>query len=116
VDIAKDPRFEFVDGFFDKALTLELQGRIKNVILINMDVDLHSSATLVLSWVTSLLQTGTVIYTDDWHFPMLGVDPELECGASLAFKQWGLSNPEIKLETLKVFPNSQRYFEVQLLG
>ena len=112
VDISSDSRFRLVDGFYDKSLTQELQTELQNVILVNMDVDLHSSGTLVLDWILPLLQEGTIIYTDDWHFPMFDIDPEEQCGVSLAFKQWLERNPSVKLETIGVMSNSQRYFKV----
>lgn len=113
VDIASDSRFELVDGFFEESLTEERRLQIDNVILINMDVDLHSSAAQVLDWIKPLLQEGTIIYTDDWHFPMFDVDPDLKCGVSLSFEQWLSDNPNLELETLQILPNSQRYFEVK---
>jgi hypothetical protein len=113
VDIANDDRFALVDGFFSETLTEDLRNLFNNVILVNMDVDLHSSAKLVLDWITPLLQKGTVIYTDDYHFPMFNIDPALKCGVSLAFEEWQGIHPNIKLNTIETFPNSQRYFMVE---
>ena len=78
-----DERFKLVDGWFEDTLTTELQQTIENLILVNIDVDLYSSAVQVLEFLTPLLQKGTIIYFDDW----CGLSDEI-CGERLAFKQW----------------------------
>jgi len=118
IELDSDPRFQFIDGMYDETLTPELQSfwitRCQEgcpVILINMDVDLHSSAETVLNWILPLLSPGTIIYTDDWYFPAWGHD-EPNCGVSLAFHQWWARNPGLKVQTLFECETSQRYFEV----
>jgi len=87
-----DERFKFVGGWFKDTLTKELQQSIKNVILINVDVDLYVSTVLVLNFIRPLLQKGTIVYFDDW------VQPQENCGERLAFEQWIMENPEIGYE------------------
>ena len=115
IDIARDPRFHFIDGMYKSTLTIDQQVSFmelkRPIILINMDVDLHSSAETVLNWILPLLSPGTMIYTDDWVFPAWG-HREANCGVSLAFHQWWARNPGLKMEQKFECPTSQRYFEI----
>jgi len=111
VSIEGDPRFKIVDGFFSDSLTPELRSTIENVILINSDIDLHSSAIEWLNWVKPLLRPGVVVYTDDWKFPTIKEAPD-RCGVSLAFEEWLLENSSVKLKTVWECKTSQRFFEV----
>lgn len=89
--ILPDKRFQFVDGWLENSLTKELQQSIKNLIFVNIDIDLYVSTVVVLNFLTPILQKGTQIYFDDWYEKA----PEL-CGERLALKQWTEKNPEKK--------------------
>jgi len=111
VDIESEARFQFVDGFLSETLTPELRAGFDDVILINSDIDLHSSALDWMNWVVPLLRPGVIIYTDDWWFPNEKSAKE-KCGVSLAFEDWYKLYPKLKLKELWSCPTSQRYFEV----
>jgi len=95
-----DERFQFVDGWFSDTLTDELQQTIENLIFVNIDVDLHSSAIIVLDFIKPLLQEGTIIYFDDWY----GLSREI-CGERLAFQQWTERNTEINYDFIYINKN-----------
>lgn len=64
---------EFVEGFFDKSLTPELQEQLiakeLRPSIINVDVDYYSSTKSVMDWLVPLLSSGCVFYFDDyWSF------------------------------------------------
>ena len=86
-----------VDGWFEDTLTVERQQTIENLIFVNVDSDLYSSAVTVLEFLTPLLQKGTIIYFDDWY----GNSDEI-CGERLAFKQWMERHPEISYELIYI--------------
>jgi len=90
-------RFMLVDGWFEDTLTVERQQTIENLIFVNVDSDLYSSAVTVLEFLTPLLQKGTIIYFDDWY----GNSDEI-CGERLAFKQWMERHPEISYELIYI--------------
>lgn len=58
-------------GFFDRSLTPELQAELlgteRRIAFVNVDCDLYESATDVFRFIAPLLQTGTIIYMDDWY-------------------------------------------------
>lgn len=88
--VLPDERFKLVDGWFKDTLTTELQETIDNVIFVNIDSDLYTSAVKALEFITPLLQKGTIIYFDDWR-----ADIKEECGERLAFEQWKQQNATI---------------------
>ena len=115
VDLHKHPQLFLVDGMYDQTLTVDYSKAWKSVdkplILVNMDVDLHSSAVTVLNFILPLLQVGTMIYTDDWFFPQYDKRAP-DCGVSLAFTEWLKQNSGLKLEQVWECPTSQRFFKV----
>jgi hypothetical protein len=61
----------FVEGFFDKSLTKELQQKLAATPpqIITIDVDFYTSTKQVLDWLQPILMSGTYIYFDDiWAF------------------------------------------------
>jgi len=115
VKLSNHSQLFLVDGMYKDTLTLAYQkfwkAITKPLILVNMDVDLHSSAVTVLEFILPLLQVGTMIYTDDWFFPQFGKRTP-DCGVSLAFNEWWDCHPGLKMEQVWECPTSQRYFEV----
>jgi hypothetical protein len=59
---------EVVAGWFADTLTPATAERLqlRRAAFVNVDCDLYESAVPVLEFVTPLLQTGTIIYFDDW--------------------------------------------------
>ena len=57
-------------GFYEHSLTPNLGERMPAAGFVHIDVDLYSSAKLVLDFVMPLCRQGTVILFDDWYtFP-----------------------------------------------
>ena len=108
--IIDDKRFKFVDGFYDKSLTKEVQDSISNVIFINIDVDIYSSSMLVLDFIKPFLKKDVIIYWDDWKDP--NDKFEGKWGEHLAWEEWAAKNPEIKTETIIVNEVNQRCMRV----
>lgn len=101
-----DKRFRLIDGFFADSLTSELRDEIRDVIFINVDVDLYRSTLELLDFVKPLLRPGVVIYWDDWK------DPQDECteawGEHLAWSEWYPKQNGLEVETIEVNPVNQR--------
>lgn len=101
-----DARFRFVDGFFADSLTPQVQQGIRDVIFINIDVDIHRSTLELLDFILPLLRPGVVLYWDDWKDPTDTHDDDW--GEHLAWSQWIAAHPDIRAETLEVNPLNQR--------
>ena len=108
--LAFNDRFKLVDGFFDKSLTPELQATIKNLVFVNIDVDIHRSTVELLEFIYPLLRKGVVLYFDDWKDPR--DDHDGKWGEHLAWEQFIDKYPHIKYETLEISPNNQRLIEI----
>jgi O-methyltransferase len=82
-------------GWFDRSLTparrLELQ--LEKAAFVNIDCDLYESTVPVLEFVTPLLQTGTLIYFDDWY----STRGNLNDGEARACSEWLKRHPEFSL-------------------
>ncbi len=106
-----DERFELVPGWFKDSLTEERRKDIKNLIFVNVDVDLYNSTIELLNFIRPLLQKGTLIYFDDWKDPKDKFDGKW--GEHLAFERWSAKNPEIKFRQFSVDDRDhQRTLEV----
>lgn len=101
-----DKRFRLIDGFFSESLTKELQSTIKDLIFVNIDVDIHSSTIELLNFIKPLLRPGVVIYWDDWKDPQDKC--ESEWGEHRAWSEWYSKQNDIKVETIDVNPRNQR--------
>ncbi|MDX9702321.1 MAG: TylF/MycF/NovP-related O-methyltransferase [Candidatus Auribacterota bacterium] len=101
-----DTRFSFVDGFFSESLTDQLRKTLKNIIFINIDVDLYKSTIEVLDFVKPILRPGIIIYWDDWKSPKDTYDDSW--GEHRAWGDWIARNPEVKTEIIEVNPVNQR--------
>lgn len=88
-------RVEVVAGWFDDSLTAEAAGRLRleRAAFVNIDCDLYESTVPVLRFVTPLLQTGTIVYFDDW-FSYRG---SMDGGEPRAAREWLAANPRIRL-------------------
>lgn len=109
-DLKNDPRFKLVDGFFKDSLTQALQASIKDLIFVNIDVDIHSSTIEVLNFILPLLRTGVIIYFDDWKDPK--DKHEGKWGEHLAWEEFIEANPQINYKTVEVNRYNQRFMEI----
>ena len=66
---ARHWRTAVIEGFFSDSLVPELyrQHALERAAFVNIDCDLYPSTRDALRFVTPLLQTGTVLYFDDWY-------------------------------------------------
>lgn len=79
-------RTELVRGWYDKVLNddTKRQLSLKRAAFIWIDCDLYESTVPVLNFITSYLQSGTVIAFDDWY--CFKGDPQK--GEHRAFEEW----------------------------
>ena len=86
---------DVVPGWFADTLNAETARRLRleKAAFVNVDCDLYESTVTVLEFVTPLLQTGTVLYFDDW-FSQRG---SMKHGEALAAAEWLERNPRIRL-------------------
>ncbi len=82
-------------GWFDQSLTNASRSELKlqKAAFVNIDCDLYESTVPVLEFVTALLQTGTLIYFDDWY----STRGNLDDGEARACGEWLKRHPEIAL-------------------
>ena len=106
--------FSLIDGFFSESLTKELQSYIKDLIFVNIDVDVFISTQQLLIWITPMLQVGTVIYLDDFRDPLdeNNLAGAKEWGENLAWRQWTEAHPHIKYNMIAVNAVNQCAFEI----
>jgi hypothetical protein len=76
--IIPDPRVSFVTGWFDETLP-GWEPPEHDQLIVNIDCDLYSSTTVVLTWLASRLRPGSLVYFDD----LLDRDHELR-----ALQEW----------------------------
>jgi O-methyltransferase len=86
---------EIVAGWFDQTLTAETAARLRlhRAAFVNIDCDLYESTLPVLEFITPLLQTGTIVYFDDW-FSCRG---SMAHGEARATREWLERHPAIRL-------------------
>jgi hypothetical protein len=84
-----------VPGYYNVSLTPQVvhEHNLRAAAFVNIDCDLYDSTMSALEFVTPLLQTGTVIYFDDWFY--CGGDMRL--GEAGACADWLAKNPAISL-------------------
>lgn len=109
--LENNPKFALIDGFFEQTLTKELQSTIKNLIFVNIDVDIHKSTVELLDFIYPLLRAGVILYFDDWKDPVDDYDGKW--GEHLAWEQFIEKHPEIKYKTLKINEYNQRLIEIE---
>jgi predicted O-methyltransferase YrrM len=71
-----------VNGYFEDSLTEQLAREIGRISLAHLDADLYSSTLTALTWMTPLLQPGSVLLFDE----LIGEDPA-EARALLEWQQ-----------------------------
>ncbi len=62
---------QFIKGFFEDSLTIELRDKLKRwpPSIVTVDVDYYSSTKIVLKWLRPILPSGALVYFDDiWDF------------------------------------------------
>jgi O-methyltransferase len=86
---------EVVEGWFADSLTAATAERLRlgRAAFVNIDCDLYESTVPVLRFVTPLLQTGTLVYFDDW-FSYRG---SMDGGEPRAAREWLAKNAGIRL-------------------
>lgn len=61
-----DPRVSFVKGWFAESLpTFDIPSH--DLLIVNVDADLYSSAVTVLRWAAPLIKLGDLLYFDEFH-------------------------------------------------
>jgi hypothetical protein len=86
---------EIVPGWFEETLTPQTSQRLglRQAAFVNIDCDLYESTVPVLRFVRPLLQTGTVLYFDDW-FSQRG---SMDDGEARAAREWLEREPSVRL-------------------
>jgi hypothetical protein len=97
-----------IEGFYDKSLTKELQGRLPKVGMVHIDVDLYSSTVLVLDFLKPLMVEGTVILFDDWYC----FSPGSVKGERKALQEFCEKNSGFKVEEWKAYSTFGKSFFV----
>lgn len=105
-ELDKKNNYYFVDGFYENSLTKEVQSKISNVILINIDVDIYKSSMEVLNFIEPFLTKDVILYWDDWKDPADQFPGKW--GEHLAWEEWSNLHPEIKWEFLEINEYNQR--------
>ena len=84
-----------VPGFFDQSLTPAVREAhaLRAAAFVNIDCDIYPSAKAALRFVTPIVQTGTVLYFDDWYFS----GGNMRLGEPLACTEWLADNPDLSL-------------------
>jgi O-methyltransferase len=87
-------RVTCVPGWYADSLTTDLKTRLplKVAAIVLVDCDLYESTVPVLNFLTSYVQTGTVVIFDDW-FSFKGREDR---GEARAFHEWLARNPSLK--------------------
>ena len=86
---------EVVPGWFADTLNRQTAERLglQRAAFVNVDCDLYESTVPVLEFITPLLQTGTIVYFDDW-FSYRG---SMAHGEARAAREWLTRHPDIQL-------------------
>lgn len=103
-------RVTLISGFFDKSLTPSRRKALplQKARIINVDCDMYESTKDVLSFVTPLLQQGTVILFDDW----LCYKADSSKGEQRAVAEWLKKNKKIRLLPYRSYANVGQAFIV----
>ena len=105
---------EIVPGWFDQTLTKETAERLRlhRAAFVNIDCDLYESTVPVLRFVTPLLQTGTILYFDDWY----SYRGSMDHGEPRAAHEWLERNPGIRLVDYRNVGITGKMFVVNVTG
>jgi len=100
----------FVPGFYEDSLvdqqSLALRDTFDQLLLVNIDVDIHKSTIELLDFCLPLIGRGTYLYFDDWKDPR-DRNPE-PWGEHLAWDQWTKSHPNIEWIALEIGEHNNR--------
>jgi O-methyltransferase len=93
--VAKHWSVDVVTGYFSDSLVPELYDtlNLRKAAFVTIDCDLYPSTQQALDFLTPVLQTGTVMYFDDW-FTSNG---DMRLGEAGACRDWLARNPDIEL-------------------
>ena len=110
VDMTK---VKLVAGFYNESLTQPLKSELAldTAGIVNIDCDIYESTVDVLSFITSLLRSGTVLLFDDW----LAYDGHPFLGERRACHEWLEANPQIHLTEYFKFARTGVAFIVSIL-
>jgi len=105
---------EIVAGWFDATLTPATAERLHlcRAAFVNIDCDLYESTVPVLNFVTPLLQTGTILYFDDWFSYRASMDH----GEARAAREWLARHPEMRLVDYRNIGITGKMFVVNRTG
>jgi hypothetical protein len=108
-------RFDLIPGFYSDTLaTCSLPFRKARVVLI--DCDLYTSTVPVLDFLYPYLQTGTIIFLDDW----VAFNQDPNRGVQRAAMEFLAKHPDIELEDVKdgeeIKPSGNYIFRVKRHG
>jgi O-methyltransferase len=105
---------EIVSGWFDETLTADTAQRLAlhKAVFIHVDCDLYESTVPVLEFVTPFLQTGTILFFDDW-FSYRG---SMEHGEPRAAREWLERHPAIRLVDYRNVGITGKMFVVNVAG
>ena len=107
-------RVEIVSGWFEETLTAQTAESLglRKAVFVNIDCDLYESTLPVLEFVTPLLQTGTILYFDDW-FSYRG---SMDHGEPRAAREWLQRHPTIRLVDYRNVGITGKMFVVNVVG
>ena len=83
-------RFEFVDGFFAESLANIDFHSMSKASIVHIDVDLYSSCSDIMKYLSRFIQDGTIIIFDDYY--CYKGNPRY--GVQAAFNEWLVENQE----------------------
>ena len=92
---ARSAEVHITKGFYKDSLTrgISEQHKLTSAAFVNIDCDLYESTMEALRFVTPILQSGSVLFFDDWYFS----GGNMKLGEAGACHDWLKNNPEIRL-------------------
>lgn len=105
-------RLHLVPGFYEKSLARFDVSRFhgKKAAIVHIDVDLYTSAAVVLRFLTPFLQEGTVLLFDDWNT----FTARWSQGERRATREWIEEHPHLTLESYAKYGWHGEAFLVQM--
>lgn len=105
---------QIIPGFYADSLTSNLREdkRLSKAVFVNLDCDIYPSTKQALDFVTPLLQTGCVLYFDDWFY----ADGDMQQGEAGACHDWLKEQPSIQLVNFGQVGTMGQLFIVNMVG
>ena len=103
------PREQLIKGFYENSLTHELCGRLPQIGVLHIDVDLYSSTIEVLDFTKHLLVSGSIILFDDYYC----YNPDKPAGELRALNEFLDSNTEFGIIPWKAYSTFGQSFFVK---